>query len=67
MTAVDLTADRVGLLMGNDLATAIGEIQSSPDASVTLTSNDRIEHLLRYSVSAQFIALRRHIGSAVDL
>jgi len=67
VTAVDLTADRVGLLMGNDLATAIAEIRSSPDASVTLTANDRIEHLLRYSVSAQFIALRRHIGSAVDL
>lgn len=67
VTAVDLTADRVGLLMCNDLGVAITQIQGSPDASVTLTANDRIESLLRYSVSAQFIALRRHIGSAVDL
>ncbi|MBN2193437.1 MAG: protein kinase [Polyangiaceae bacterium] len=67
VTAVDLTADRVGLLMANDLQVAITELRGAPDASVTLTANDRIEHLLRYSVSSQFIALRRHIGSAVDL
>ena len=66
VTGVDLTADRVGLVMGNDLPTAAAAIQSSRDGS-SLAVNDRLDHLFRYSVSTQYLSLRREIGSAVDL
>lgn len=67
VAAVDLTADRVGLIMCNDLETSSHQVQASGEAAASVPVEQRLEHLFRYAASEPYFALRRLIGTAVDL
>jgi hypothetical protein len=60
-TATDLTANRVGFIVANDLETAAKAIATEGAALSTL-SVDRLRELLAYAVSEPYFAVRRHLG-----
>nr|MBA3461981.1 hypothetical protein [Deltaproteobacteria bacterium] len=61
-TATDLTANRVGLIVSNDLETAAKAIATEGAAMSNLSVKDRLRDLLAYSVSEQYFTVRRHLG-----
>jgi hypothetical protein len=65
MSAVDLTADRLGFILSNDLKIANAVIEASPEDSASLGRKDRLRELLAYSVSEPYFELRRPIGIAL--
>ncbi len=64
VSAVDLTADRAGLIMCNDLETAAAGVHGSHSSVPT---EQRLEHLFRFAVGKPYFTLRRQLGTAVDL
>ncbi|HUH03152.1 MAG TPA: tetratricopeptide repeat protein, partial [Kofleriaceae bacterium] len=64
-TATDLTANRVGLILCNDLETAARMVATEPGGISTLSAKDRLRDLLSYSVSESYFAVRRHLGITV--
>lgn len=65
MAAVDLTADRLGFILSNDLKLANAVIEASPEDSASVSRKDRLRDLLAYSTSEQYLELRRRIGIAL--
>jgi hypothetical protein len=65
VTAADLTANRVGLILANDLETAARIIATETGVQSTLTVKDRLRELLAYSVSEEYFSVRRHLGLEV--
>jgi hypothetical protein len=61
-SATDLTANRVGLILCNDLETAARLVATEPGAMTTLAAKDRLRDLLAFSVSEGYFAVRRHLG-----
>jgi hypothetical protein len=61
-TATDLTANRVGFIVANDLETAAKAIATEGAALSTLSVKDRLRDLLAYAVSEPYFAVRRHLG-----
>jgi tetratricopeptide (TPR) repeat protein len=61
-TATDLTANRVGFIVSNDLETAARMIATEGAAMSTLSVKDRLRDLLAFSVSESYFAVRRHLG-----
>ncbi len=61
-TATDLTANRVGLIVSNDLETAAKAIATEGAALSSMSVKDRLRDLLAYSVSEQYFTVRRHLG-----
>jgi tetratricopeptide (TPR) repeat protein len=61
-TATDLTANRVGLIVSNDLEIAARAIATEGAALSSLTVKDRLRDLLAYAVSEPYFAVRRHLG-----
>lgn len=61
-TATDLTANRVGLIVSNDLETAAKAIATEGAALSSMSVKDRLRDLLAYSVSESYFAVRRHLG-----
>lgn len=66
VAAVDLTADRVGLLMCDDLEAAVDLIKSSTDKATSVAVTERIKEILRYSVSASYIDVRARLAIGID-
>jgi tetratricopeptide (TPR) repeat protein len=66
VAAVDLTADRAGLVLGHDLQTAVTQIRASGDAASSVPVADRIKDVFRFSVSDDYLRLRRRLGVTVD-
>ncbi|EYF07988.1 tetratricopeptide repeat protein [Chondromyces apiculatus] len=66
ISGIDLTADRVGFLLSNDLELAQEMIKASDEASAALPHKDRLKELLLYAVSEEYFALRRRIGINID-
>lgn len=64
-SATDLTANRVGLILCNDLETAARVVATESPAFSTIAAKDRLRDLLAYSVSESYFAVRRHLGIAV--
>lgn len=62
---VDLTADRQGFLMSDDLATAVEMIRASDPASSSVPQAERVEEIFKYSVSEQYLAARARLGIAI--
>jgi tetratricopeptide (TPR) repeat protein/serine/threonine protein kinase len=62
---VDLTADRVGFILANDLEIATAIIRASPEESSAVSQKDRLRELYLYSVSEQYLALRHKLGIAI--
>jgi tetratricopeptide (TPR) repeat protein len=61
-TATDLTANRVGFIVSNDLETAAKAIATEGAALSSLSVKDRLRDLLAYSVSESYFTVRRHLG-----
>ena len=64
-TATDLTANRVGLILCDDLETAARLIATETSNMSTMSAKDRLRDLLAYSVSEEYFAVRRHLGLVV--
>lgn len=62
---VDFVADRAGFVMAQDLEAAVAVIRSLPADEATPPPAVRVEKLLAYSVSEQYINLRARLGIAV--
>ena len=63
---MDLTADRAGFLMCDDLSTAVEMIRASDPNSSGMTTDERVEAIYRYSVSEQYFGARRALGIGID-
>ena len=64
-TATDLTANRVGLILCNDLETAARTIATETSAFSTMPAKDRLRDLIAYSVSEEYFTVRRHLGLTI--
>jgi hypothetical protein len=68
MRSVELTACRAGLLMCNDLGVAARNIQAEPSVGVVdLTSKEKIEDVVRFSVSEEYFRLRESLGIQIQI
>ncbi len=63
--AVDLTADRVGFVLANDLEIAMALVRASPDEASAVPQKDRLKELTLYSVSESYLQLRHKLGIAI--
>jgi tetratricopeptide (TPR) repeat protein len=66
VAGIDLTADRAGFLVAHDLETAVAVIRASDDASSAVSTQDRVQELVLFSVSEHYFQLRQHLGISVD-
>ncbi len=64
--AVDFSADRAGLAVSHDLETAGALVQSVPAAQGSPSVEARLENLMSYAVSEQYLELRARQGVAID-
>ncbi|HEY1815687.1 MAG TPA: SIR2 family protein [Kofleriaceae bacterium] len=60
--ATDLTANRVGLIVSNDLETAARSIATEGASLSSMSVKERLRDLLAYAVSEPYFAVRRHLG-----
>jgi len=66
VSGVDQTADRVGFVIAHDLDTAAQVIRASDESAASVPNQERLKSLAVYSVSPDYLALRRRLGIAVD-
>ncbi|MBK9030295.1 MAG: SIR2 family protein [Myxococcales bacterium] len=64
-SATDLTANRVGLILANDLETAAKMVATETSTTSNLTVKDRLRELLAFAASEQYFTVRRHLGLTV--
>lgn len=60
IATVDFTADRMGLLLADDLGLAKTIIEATPEEHVS--NQDRLRELYLFSVSEEYFALRKKLG-----
>ncbi|HJL15429.1 MAG TPA: protein kinase [Sandaracinaceae bacterium LLY-WYZ-13_1] len=65
VAAVDLTADRVGFVLANDLELATAVVKASPEEAAGVAQKERLKELQIYSVSEPYLTLRHHLGIAI--
>jgi tetratricopeptide (TPR) repeat protein len=61
VTAVDLTADRLGLLLAHDLETAV-EVIRGGDEAVPGSAQRRLRELVMFAISPNYLRLRTRLG-----
>ncbi|MBN2196584.1 MAG: tetratricopeptide repeat protein [Polyangiaceae bacterium] len=66
VAGVDLTADRVGLLVAHDLDTVIEILRASDESASAVAAEERLRQLVLFSISHPYFDLRRKLGIAVD-
>lgn len=64
-SATDLTANRVGLILANDLEAAARAIATETASTSGLPVKERLRELLAYAASESYFAVRRHLGLTV--
>jgi tetratricopeptide (TPR) repeat protein len=64
-SATDLTANRVGLILSNDLESAAKAIATETASTSGLPVKERLRDLLAYAASESYFAVRRHLGLTV--
>jgi hypothetical protein len=64
-SATDLTANRVGLILANDLESAAKAIATETSSTSGLPVKERLRDLLAYAASESYFAVRRHLGLTV--
>jgi tetratricopeptide (TPR) repeat protein len=62
MAATDLTAARVGFVLGNELPAAARVISMEPTTISPLAAKQRLKDLLSFSVSEEYFAVRKFLG-----
>jgi hypothetical protein len=65
-TAVDLTADRAGFLLANDLPKSLAVIRATPEDQALLPAKDRTRELVAFAVSDEYFYLRQRLGIAIQ-
>jgi hypothetical protein len=63
--AVDLTADRLGFVLANDLELATAVVRASPEEASAVPQKDRLRELHLYAVSESYLSLRHKLGLAI--
>ncbi len=63
---VDLTSDRVGFLLADDLQTAFTIVRSASEESASVPVADRVKELFLFAVCPEYLALRESLGIRVD-
>ncbi len=66
VAGVDQTADRVGFFIAHDLDTAAQVIRASDENATSVPNQERLKSLAVFSVSPNYLGLRRRLGIAVD-
>jgi hypothetical protein len=64
-SATDLTANRVGLILANDLETAAKMVATETSTTSNLLVKERLRELLAFSASEAYFTVRRHLGLTV--
>lgn len=65
VTGVDLTADRVGLVLANDLKSVVDIIKSVDDPG-SPPRDRRLQELVLYAISEPFFSIRQRLGVAIE-
>ncbi len=65
VAGVDLTADRAGFVLANDLAMAIAVIKATPEEHSAVSPAERVRELRLYAVSEEYFRLRHRLGIAI--
>jgi hypothetical protein len=65
VAAVDLTVDRVGLLLAHDLQIATEMLRASEDGS-SVPVKERLKELVLFSVSEEYFALRQKLAISIE-
>ena len=66
VAAVDLTADRVGLIFSDDLQTAVQLIRAGGEEASSVPIAERVKELFRYEVSEGYFGIRSRLRIAID-
>jgi hypothetical protein len=66
VAAIDLTADRAGFVVANDLELAEEMIKAADEASAAVPQKERIKELTLFSVSEDYFAIRQRLGINID-
>lgn len=69
LAAVELTANRAGLLLSNDLDVAVRMLELEHESGTSwsrLPLAAAVDDLLRYTTSDRYFALRRALGAAIE-
>jgi hypothetical protein len=64
-TATDLTANRVGFILCNDLEVAAKMVATESSPFTTLSAKDRLRDLIAYSASEEYFQVRKHLGFSI--
>jgi hypothetical protein len=62
LTAVEMTANRVGFLLCNDLEVAAKMVSTEPAAVGSLPPKEKVKELVLYSISEEFFSARAQLG-----
>lgn len=65
VAAIDLSADRAGLLLAHDLAMAVEVIRATEDAA-GIAAEDRVKEAVLYSISTPYLELRKKLQITID-
>jgi tetratricopeptide (TPR) repeat protein len=66
VAAVDLSADRAGFVIANDLELGYEMIKGADEASSAVPQKDRLKELGLYAVSEEYFAVRQKLGINID-
>jgi hypothetical protein len=66
VAGVDLTADRIGLVIAHDLETSLEIIAASDESASAVPRERRRRELILYSASRRYLELRSYLSIAVD-
>jgi hypothetical protein len=66
VAAVDLSADRAGFVVANDLELCNEMIRAADEASSAVPQKERMKELTLYAVSEPYFAVRRRLGINID-
>ncbi len=66
ISGIDLTADRAGFLVANDLELAQEMIKAADEQSSAVSQKDRLKELVLFSVSEEYFLIRRRLGINID-
>ncbi len=66
VAAVDLSADRAGFVVANDLELCNEMIKAADDASSAVPQKDRLKELGLYAVSEAYFSVRKRMGINID-
>ncbi|HTN92536.1 MAG TPA: hypothetical protein VL242_53075, partial [Sorangium sp.] len=66
VSGIDLTADRAGFLLANDLELAQEMIKAADESSAAVPQKERLKELMLYAVSEEYFAVRQRLGINID-